>query len=71
MQLGDLVSHSDKYHVRGASIGAIESINLDDKSEIFGYRVWWESDGDIQIHRAARTYDLRELKIIETENEQN
>ncbi len=59
LQIGDIVTHSDEYHRRGASIGAIESIN--DRG---WYQVWWEQpDGVEQIHPAARTYEPFELKI--------
>jgi hypothetical protein len=58
--IGDQVKHTDIYHVRGASVGAIESI-----TERGWFQVWWESDGDNQIHSAARTYERYELELLE------
>jgi hypothetical protein len=60
LEIGTMVKHSDPYHVRGASIGAIEAIT----EEQGWYRVWWESDGDNQIHPAARTYENFELTEV-------
>jgi hypothetical protein len=65
LTVGDRVTHENEYHVRGASIGAIESVNLDNRDEIFGYRVWWEEDGEDQIHPFSRTYDRHELKLAD------
>jgi hypothetical protein len=55
IDIGSIVSHADPYHRRGASTGAVEEIND------WGYQVWWDEDGDEQVHRAARTYEAHEL----------
>ena len=59
-QIGNLVCHSELHHVRCHQVGAIESIN-----EFGWYQVWWEADGDTQIHPAHRTYEEYELKLAE------
>jgi hypothetical protein len=56
--IGDIVTHENPFHVRGASTGAIEAI-----TEQGWYRVWWEEDGDEQITPAFRTYEAYELKL--------
>jgi hypothetical protein len=64
--VGDRVKHADIYHVRGASVGAIESI-----TERGWFQVWWETDGDSQIHPAARTYEGYELELLEENHERD
>jgi hypothetical protein len=58
-QIGDIVTHAEKFHRRGASKGAIEAI-----TEQGWYQVFWEED-DLQIHPAARTFEPHELKLCE------
>lgn len=60
--LGDIVTHADIYHTRGASTGAIEAI-----TEQGWYRVFWEEDSDNQITPAFRTYESHELKLANLE----
>jgi hypothetical protein len=59
LQIGDIVTMVEIYHVRGASIGAIEAI-----TEQGWYRVFWQED-EIQITPAFRTYQAHELKLYE------
>jgi hypothetical protein len=49
--------------VRGASRGVVEEITQGQG----WYRVWWEDDGEKQIHPAARTYEEFELKLVQRE----
>lgn len=58
MKISDIVTHADPYHVRGASTGAIELI-----TEQGWLQVYWQEDGDKQIHPAARTYEPDKLKL--------
>jgi hypothetical protein len=50
--IGDIVTHSEKFHVRGASTGAVEAI-----TDQGWYQVYWEEDEDDQITPAFRTYE--------------
>jgi hypothetical protein len=73
LQVGDIVTHADEYHKRGASKGTIESIKLDDSDKErehapIGYRVWWEEDSDNQITPTFRTYTSNELKLWNSPN---
>jgi hypothetical protein len=53
--IGDIVTHADSYHLRGASTGAIEFITE---------QGWYQGEeDDNQIHPAARTYEKHELKL--------
>jgi hypothetical protein len=61
LEIGSIVTIKNPYHVRGASRGVVEEITAGQG----WYRVWWESDGENQIHPAARTYEGYELKLIE------
>ena len=57
--IGDIVTHSEIFHVRGASTGAIEAI-----TEQGWYQVFWEEDGENQITPAFRSYLAEELKLL-------
>jgi hypothetical protein len=61
--IGDIVTHAEIYHRRGASKGAIKLITAQG-----WYQVWWEEDGDFQIHPAARTFEFSELKLWKSQN---
>jgi hypothetical protein len=56
--VGSIVTMRNPSHRRGASTGAIELI-----TEQGWYQVFWEEDGDCQIHPAARTFEFSELKL--------
>lgn len=58
--IGDIVTHENPFHCRGASTGAIEAI-----TEQGWYQVFWEDDGDNQITPAFRSYLPEELKLYE------
>ena len=56
MSIGDIVTHENPFHVRGASTGAIEAITSQ------GWlQVWWAEDGDKQILPNFRSYYPEEL----------
>ena len=56
MNIGDIVTHENPFHVRGASTGAIEAITSQ------GWlQVWWQEDGDNQILRNFRSYYPEDL----------
>ena len=58
MNIGDIVTMQDKYHVRGASTGAIEAITSQ------GWlQVWWAEDDDNQILPNFRSYYPEELVL--------
>jgi hypothetical protein len=61
-QIGDIVTHVNEFHTRGASIGAIELI-----SDQGWYQVWWSEDGENQITPAFRTYEIKDLKLIKSD----
>lgn len=58
-KIGDIVTHADAYHFRGASSGEVEGFN--DLGEVI---IHWLEDGDNQKAAAHRSHPEKDLRMV-------